>query len=172
MEDHICKATAELNAWTVRVRKGEAESLLRTVSEVARETGSQVLVVKGEHVFGSDHMRSALYHARRAIKMGSNSSDSVAMETLLYSSGERQLNSAIKKMSVDGETESVAVIFLSGPGLKPGESWKEMPRTLPAVDLARLRKFGISDSELGTISKERAVELVMEKVAAVDILKK
>jgi tRNA threonylcarbamoyladenosine modification (KEOPS) complex Cgi121 subunit len=172
MEDHICKATAELKAWTLRVRKGEAESLLRTVSEAARETGSQVLVVKGELVFGSDHMRSALYHARKAIEMGSNSSDSVAMETLLYSSGERQLNSAIRKMSVDGETESVAVILLSGPDVKPEESWKEMPRTPPAVDLARLRKFGISDCELGTISKERADELVMERVAAVDILKK
>ena len=131
-----------------------------------------MLVVKGELVFGSDHMRSALYHARKAIEKGRNSSDSIAMETLLYSSGERQLSSAIRKMSVDGETESVAVVLLSGPGLKPGGDWEEIPRTPPAVDMARLKKFGISDRELETVSRDRAVELVMERVAAVDILKK
>ena len=172
MEDQIDKATANLRAWTVRVRKGEAEDFLRRVSEAAQAGGSEVLVVKGELVFGSDHMRSALYHARKAIQEGRNASDSVAMETLLYSSGERQLGSAIKKMSVDRETESVVVVRLSGTGLVPEQGWQEIPRRPPAVDMAGLRRFGVSDRELETISVERAFELVMERVASVDILKK
>jgi tRNA threonylcarbamoyladenosine modification (KEOPS) complex Cgi121 subunit len=94
------------------------------------------------------------------------------METLLYSSGERQLGSAIKKMSVDRETESVAVVRLSGTGLVPEQGWQEIPRRPPAVDMAGLRRFGVSDRELETISVERAFELVMERVASVDILKK
>lgn len=172
MEDQIDKETANLKAWTVRVRKGEAEDFLRRVSEAARAGGSEVLIVKGEFVFGSDHIRSALYHARKAIQEGRNASDSVAMETLLYSSGERQLGSAIKKMSVDRDTESVVVVRLSGTGLVPEEGWKEIPRIPTAVDIAGLRRFGVSDRELETISGERAFELVMERVASVDILKK
>jgi tRNA threonylcarbamoyladenosine modification (KEOPS) complex Cgi121 subunit len=38
--------------------------------------------------------------------------------------------------------------------------------------MAGLRRFGVSDRELETISGERAFELVMERVASVDILKK
>ena len=172
MEDQISKGTAKLKAWTVQVRKGEAENLLRWVSETARETGSEALVVREDLVFGSDHMRSALYHAKKAIDEGRNSSDSVAMETLLYSSGERQLSSAIKKMSVNKETESVAVVLLSGAGFKPGEGWNEMPRIPPSVDGAKLTQFGISEREVETVAPERAIELVMERVAAVDIQKK
>jgi len=172
MEDEIDSGTAGLKAWTVRVRVGEAEDLLNRVSKTARGSGSEVLVLKGDLVFGADHVRCALYHARKAIEERRNASDSLAMETLLYSSGERQLSSAIKKMSVDKETESVAVVNLSGAHLKPGQDWREMPRIPSAVDPADLRRFGISDSELGTVSEERAVELVLERVAAVDILKK
>lgn len=156
----------------MRVRKGEAEEFMRSVSEAARTAGSEVLIVKGEFVFGSDHMRSALYHARKAIREGRNASDSVAMETLLYSSGERQLGSAIKKMSVDRDTESVAIARLSGTDLVPEEGWKEIPRIPPAVDMADLRRFGVSDRELETVPGKSAFELVLERVASVDILKK
>ena len=172
MEDYILTVTSEIKAWTANVLPGEAEDFMRKTSEMARNSGSQVLVLKGDLVFGSDHVRSAFYHARKAIEEGRNASDSIAMETLLYSSGERQLSAAIKKMSVDKETESVAVVNLSGAHLKPGQDWREMPRIPSAVDPADLRRFGISDSELGTVSEERAVELVLERVAAVDILKK
>ena len=172
MEDQIERATAEVRAWTMRVKKGEAERLMKEISEAARVSSSEVLVIKGELVFGLDHVRSALYHARKAIEEGRNASESIAMETLLYSSGERQLSSAIKKMSVDGETENVAIVRLHGAGVKPGDNWVEMPRRPRAVDTAELRRFGISDRELETVSREKAVELVMERVAAVDILKK
>lgn len=172
MRDEVEEATMGLRVWTASVPKGQAEDLLRRVTAVGRSAGADVLVMKGEHVFGSDHVRTALYHARRAIRERTNASDSVAMETLLYSSGERQLSSATKKMSVDKDTEEVAIISLAGTGLRPEPGWEEMPRTPKSVDRTRLIRFGITDRELTSVSPERAVELVLERVAAVDIVKK
>ena len=172
MDDHILEATSELKAWTTRVRPGEAEDFMRNVSKAGRESGSELLVLKGDLVFGSDHMRSAFYHARKAIEEGRNASDSVAMETLLYSSGERQLSTAIKKMSVNEETETVAIISLGVTELEPGHDWRKMPKIPESVDTADLKRFGILDPELETVSRERAVELVLERVASVDVLKK
>jgi tRNA threonylcarbamoyladenosine modification (KEOPS) complex Cgi121 subunit len=172
MENNILTATSQVKAWTTRVSPGKAEDFMKEVSEAGRESGSELLVLKGNLVFGSDHIRSAYYHARKAIDEGRNASDSVTMETLLYSSGERQLSSAIKKMSVDKGTETVAIVSLGVRALNPGHDWKEMPMIPSTVDIADLKVFGILDSELETVSRDKAVELVLEKVAAVDVLKK
>ena len=172
MKDDMKRVTKDLRGWTVRVPKGKAEDLLKGVTARARMTGSEVLVLKSDLVFGSDHIKAAMYHARKAMDEDRNASDSLAMETLLYSSGERQLSSAISKMSVDSDTEEVAVFSLGGAALTPEIDWKEMPGILERVDEARLTRFGISARELETVSAGRGIELVLEKVAAVDILKK
>jgi tRNA threonylcarbamoyladenosine modification (KEOPS) complex Cgi121 subunit len=91
---------------------------------------------------------------------------------MLYASGERQLANAIKKMSVGKDTVNVAVACLSNVGFHAEPGWEEMPESLSSVDIAKLKAFGISDRELGTITTSKVAELVLEKVAAVDILKK
>jgi KEOPS complex subunit Cgi121 len=122
-------------------------------------------------IFGMDHLRSALYHAERAIEDGTNASDSLAMETLLYASGERQLSTAIKKMSVNDQTEELVVAKLAGGPLELDETWRELDHT---ADLTadRLLRFGVTETELSTIGGRSPLELVLERVAAVDILKK
>jgi tRNA threonylcarbamoyladenosine modification (KEOPS) complex Cgi121 subunit len=93
------------------------------------------------------------------------------METLLYASGERQLSAAIKKMSVSDQTEELVVAQLSGGPLEPLEAWRELGDT---TDLTadRLLRFGVTKTELSTIGERSPLDLVLEKVAAVDILKK
>lgn len=165
-------ATEGFKAWTVKVAKGGAEAILKEVSGRGKASGSDVLVMNGDLVFGADHIRSALFHAKRAIAEKRNASDSVAMETLLYASGERQLATAIKKMSVGIDTVNVAVACLSNAGFHAEPGWEEMSGSLSSVDITKLKAFGISDRELGTITTSKVTELVLEKVAAVDILKK
>lgn len=172
MRESVEESTKNLVAWVAHVPKGQAKDFMKRVTEAAGKSGSQVLVVRGDLIFGSDHMRTAMYHARRAIDEGRNASDSLPMETLLYCSGERQLSSAISKMSVNDQTEDVAVVSLGSTALKPDPSWVEMKGVLDVVDESRLAGFGISDREIGTVSPKNRIELVLERVAAVDILKK
>src|SRR4030066_37882 len=96
--DDIMRATEELAAWRVRITKGSAQSWLeKWANQGGRD--SDVLVLRSDMVFGLDHIRSALYHAKRAMDQGRNASNTLVMETLLYASGERQLQSAIRKLS-------------------------------------------------------------------------
>lgn len=171
MVRQIEDATKPLRAWTIRTERGKAKTLMAKILARKDLTNTDVLVASADMVFGIDHLRSALHHAERAIEDGTNSSDSLAMETLLYASGERQLSTAIKKMSVSDQTEELVVAQLTGGPLEPDETWRELDDTTNlATD--RLLRFGVTRSELSTIGETSPLELVLERVAAVDILKK
>ncbi len=168
----VKEATRELMAWVTTVRKEEAPLFLHAQVEPRKERKTQVLVVKADMVFGTDHLRTALYHAKKAMAEGRNASDSLSLETLLYASGERQLSSALKKMTVDDETSEVVIAKLSDGAFKPMESWRPLPDKVEKASQDKLVKFGITENELRTIGDKDPIELVLEKVAAVDILKK
>lgn len=163
---------AEVQAWTRAVVRGEAKALMGMILAEAAASGAEILMMDGDMVFGKDHVASALLHAVKATAEGRNSSESLAMETLLYASGERQLSSAIRKMAVGDATESVVVAVLTGR-FSPGEGWSELPQVEGTRDRAKLAGFGISEREMSTVTEELVpTDLVLERVAAVDVIKK
>lgn len=157
--------------WAREAAEGEAKPLMEDLLARAALSGSEVLVIDGDMVFGADHVVSAHSHAAKATAEGRNASDSLAMETLLYASGERQLSSAIRKMAVGDRTRRVVLAVLKGP-FEPGEGWSPLAPTEPACDRARLARFGITEAEMSTVREDRLPELVLERVAAVDVIKK
>jgi KEOPS complex subunit Cgi121 len=171
MEDPVYADTAGFEAWIVDMKSGEAQRFVEEVFALAKRAGIEVLVVRGDMVFGEDHLRSALYHAKKAMREGRNSSDSLSMETLLYASGERQLSSAIKKMAIDDAVRSAVVARLEDGELKVEESWIRLPKARNDDASSDLVRFGFSREELDTAGRA-AIDLVLERVAAVDVLKR
>lgn len=157
--------------WAMDVPRGEARARSDSLLERAKASGAEVLVLDGGMVFGADQVRSALAHAEKAVEEGRNSSDSLLMETLLYASGERQLSSAIRKMSPGDETDRLVLAVLRGH-FEPGRGWSEVPGMEPGPDTRRLLRFGISEAELATVDEARLADLVLERVAAVDVIKR
>lgn len=172
MADEVMEQTAELRAWKIATARGSAPDTAAALLAEMRARGVEALVVDSRMVFGTDHIRSALYHAKKALQEGRNVSDSLSMETLLYLSGERQLNAAITKMSPRQGSTGLVIARLAGSDLKPPPEWAELPSVVDDLSPARLAEFGISESELRTCLPGRVVELVLEKVAAVDVMKK
>lgn len=172
MTDHVTDATASLKAWRVPVSKGSAGDVADKLVQELHARKIDALVLDSRLVFGTDHIRSALYHARKAISEKRNVSDSLAMEALLYASGERQLSAAIRKMSPGDSTTELVVARLSTGDLPTQPGWSELPPVIDDPPHDRLAEFGISSAELGTCPVERAIDLVLEKVAAVDVIKK
>ncbi len=163
-------ATRELSVWMVKLERGSAKAFFARMAQKAAAEDTDLLVLDADMVFGKDHLRSALYHAKRALSESTNVSDSLAMETLLYASGERQLSAAIRKMSVTDETTEVVVAALRG-SVSEEVAWMPMPEGPARPTTERLLRFGIQADEMATAS-DRAQELVLERVAAVDVLKR
>lgn len=160
-----------VDAWETCVPKGHASARVDEVLGRARSAGAEVLLLDGDMVFGADHIRSALMHAKKATDEGRNSSDSMAMETLLYASGERQLSSAIRKMSAGDATDRLVLAVLRG-AFEPGEGWSRLPDRQTRVDRTMLLRFGVSEAEMATVDEGMLADLVLERVAAVDVIKR
>ncbi len=134
-------------------------------------------------VAGSEHLRFAALNALNAFKGNINISGSLAMETLLYASAQRQIKEAVKLMGIKPNTDRVAVLILTDTQQQVSDVLKTVSQLLggrrddSVVDLtdektAGLCKFfGISSIELkakaeGKGGKKQALtDLVIEHMA-------
>jgi tRNA threonylcarbamoyladenosine modification (KEOPS) complex Cgi121 subunit len=99
------------------------------------------------------------------------------MEILLYASGERQLKKAIPKMGVKiGDARIVFVLITKNEGRKIVSKFVKKfnfvrnDKVLKG-SLDTLKKFGIKKSELTTVKEGKYCDLILEKIAMVDIIK-
>jgi KEOPS complex subunit Cgi121 len=135
-------------------------------------------------IYDKNHLISATNHAKRAFQQGTNAINSPALEILLYAAGERQIQKAIKKIGVKkGEQQIVFVItdfFNQKTNKYVGKTViQKLLKTFHLTidekvlkgDRATLKRFGITDQELSTIPEEKYGDLILEKVAMVDVIK-
>ncbi len=154
-------------AW---VLKGESNALLRRASELEAE----IVLMDADKVCGVDHLASAALHARKAFDRGTNASNTLGMEVILYASGERQISKAKRKMGLHQETERVALLLL-GPG-EVDQVLKELglrrDDSLLECSLKKGEAFGLDRTEMETAGEGMIADLVLEKVAFVEVLKR
>jgi tRNA threonylcarbamoyladenosine modification (KEOPS) complex Cgi121 subunit len=73
-------------------------------------SGNDVQFFDGAQIAGKEHLEIAAINASHAFISGINISRSLAMETLLYASAQRQIDAAIAKIGVTGDSEIVGLI--------------------------------------------------------------
>lgn len=135
-------------------------------------------------VYGKEHLISAIIHAQRAFEQRSNATNSLALEILLYAAGERQIQKAIKKIGVKKGKQQIAFIVTNEMTRKKNKPIDEavIQKLLEMFHLTSnekvlkgdrntLKRFGVTDQELSTIPKSHYGDLILEKVALVDIIK-
>ena len=151
----------------------EPEAVVRTVAEWAASRGAEVCLLDARSVFGRDHLQSAALHAIRAREARTMSSRSVAMETLLYAAGARQVQDAIRSLGLRQDTTAIGVV-LFGPAkvddLVHDMGWSRDDGVLDAEGKS-LDQLGVSDRQAKTVSDRQRADLVLEKVALLDVEK-
>jgi KEOPS complex subunit Cgi121 len=139
--------------------------------EVLRGLGEGA-AMDADMVCGRDHLRSAAMHARRSFDRGANACSTLGVETVLYASGERQISKAVIKMGLRPGTERIALALfdadvdaiLQALGLQRDDDVLE-----PSEE--KSRRFGITEAELRAVPPDRYPDLVLERVAFVDLSK-
>jgi len=156
------------------------DDFLRAVSDFSKENDLLIQAFDANVIFGKNHIISAVNHAKRAIERKKNSTNSLKMETLLYSSGERQLKLAIPKMGIKKGKSNITFLLLTQGNQFISE--KIVDKFLKDLTLKRddkvlegdkntLKSFGINEKEIKTLPKEKYGILILEKVAMVDLIK-
>ena len=135
-------------------------------------------------IYGKDHLVSATTHAQRAFQQGTNATNSLALEILLYAAGERQIQKAIQKIGVKKGEQAVAFVLTNDMTLKTKSRIEKavIKRLLRTFHLTSdetvlngtrtaLKKFGITEKEISTVPESHYGDLILEKVALVDVIK-
>jgi KEOPS complex subunit Cgi121 len=158
--------------------KGNTESvekLLREAQDYVLKfySGGEVLLqfLDADKVLGKEHILSAIEHAYRAFERKENISSTKAMEILIYVAGEPQINSALAKVGIRDGCERIVLIVdekVDIEGLLTHLSLKRDDEVLECKKF-KLREFGITDEEISAMDEEKLKDLVLERVAMVDV---
>ncbi len=107
------------------------------------------------------------------MREGTNVAKSPAVEFVLYASGERQIADALRKMGIREDTTEFAVVLFGDAN--PGDVLAALDLTRDDAVLAPSREklvaFGITEAELASVPPDRMTDLVLERVALVDLAK-
>lgn len=83
-----------------------------TAVEHFTSMGGDVILLNPMYVYCREQILSAVEHAERAFRNGSNRSKTFLTEVIMYTSGERQVSKALKKMRpAEDSGEVIAVLF-------------------------------------------------------------
>ncbi len=158
----------------------DINSFLKKIITLSSRYDMVIQVVNADFVYGKYHLFSAVEHTIRSFKNRMNSLNSLSLEMLLYASGERQIQKAIEKIGIKNGNQKIAFIFIKENNIKISDD--EVEHVLSSLNLKRddkvlegdvdtLKRFGIAEDELSTIPESKYGDLLLEKVALVDIIK-
>ena len=149
-------------------------AVLAEVNTITEKTGSTIVLFDAEKVAGEEHIRSAVRHACRSFASGKPVTRTLAMEILLYASGQRQCSLAPRFGLHAGENVLFVVILGGDPGQARNMLDAVVTREEHGVAASRavlMEEFSITEEESGVVGEDRICELVIERVALMDAYK-
>lgn len=156
------------------------DNFLNKINQISKQNNIVIQVFNADLIYGKKHLISAVEHAKRAIKNKTNTTNSLEMEIMIYAAGERQLKNAIPKIGIKKGKSKIAIIFLTK--YKQEINIEKIRELMIKLNLKinnkvlegsinTLEKFKINKKEISTVSENKYQDLILEKVAIVDILK-
>jgi KEOPS complex subunit Cgi121 len=164
----------------------QIEQLINSINKWGEQRRLLIQAFDADLVYGKSHLICALEHALRAIKEKRNFASTLALETLLYTSGKRQISDAIKLMGIKkGKDKNIALLFASlelkgfDGGLPSNEEINKLINSLGLSqadqvikgNIGKLYRFGLAKKELESVPEKKRGDLILERVAMVDIWK-
>lgn len=128
--------------------------------------GAEAILFDPDYICGKDHLLSAYIHAERAMEGGTNRSRDLVSETILYASADRQIGRAIKKMSPKKDSDRFVVLIIGNcDDFHLEDIEAERDDSLIDCTEESAKNMNLEKSDIPY------TELILEHVAAVDIMK-
>ncbi len=150
---------------------------LQKIQDIAGGYQAHIICFDADKLAGIRHVQAALVHARRSFKNGKQISNTFEMESLLYAAGSRQTSVAASFGLHDGKNRLYIACCPEREGVwkqlgclvelcHERDPWGEIS---PEKQAHLMELFDISNKELGTTTPCSFVNLVLERVAMLDV---
>ena len=158
------------------------ERVVFKLKELGARYGASIQLLDAELIYGKRHLESSVLHAERAFGTNTNLAGDMAIEVMLYASGERQIKLAISKMGITEGTTGVAVVICIDDGSPVSGLDEILDGILEEFSLTRndrllegdrsvLERFGIEETEIESTDQDAWGNIILSKVAMVDLIK-
>lgn len=154
---------------------GDCKRFLDALRTIALDNGTTIICFNADNLAGRRHAEAALRLALRSWRAGTQIANSLEMEALLYASGSRQCSVASSFGVHTGKNRAYICACpareLVWEALRPlvrfvSEGWEDMN----GEHRSRLKElFSISDEEIAATSESHFADLVLERVALLEV---
>lgn len=149
------------------------EDFLHKLKQKSKEKNLTIQALDADKLAGEEHLRFAVEKAMNSFRKGTNIASDLAHEIILYAAGTRQISRAIKLGIHTGHNNIVLVAV--GDDADISDLVEITPKPVIQYDQSKkeaiMEIFGITKEEIEAAGEERIPELVLERVALVDVLK-
>ena len=131
-------------------------------------------------IIDEDHLFFSIHRAREAFSSGANEAKDIGLEVMRFSSGQKQIDKSFSMGLFEGKNAYHFVFF--------GESMENLtaaqnafksvfdpneyvPISLDEKKPFLMKQFGISEVELKAVGEHKLKDLIMERVALVDLIR-
>jgi len=153
----------------------QPEGLIDLIREIGSRHGCHIVCLDAERLAGREHAWMAAQYGIRSWRRGNAIADSLEMEVLLYAGGTRQTSIA-RTYGIGPGTRNLYLCFI--PSI--GGAGKELEALVKLVTddwnklseekIVRLMElFGITKVEREVVGERRFANLVLERVALLDV---
>ncbi|CAG0957326.1 hypothetical protein METP3_00611 [Methanosarcinales archaeon] len=151
----------------------DIEIFLMKIKEIRKEKDIVILALDADKLAGKDHLMFAIEKAINSFKTGRNIANDIGKEIMLYASGTRQINRAMK-IGVHSGKNNIVLVGI-GEEIDLSVFDEITPKDVLQYEGAKNRVlmdiFNITEEEIKAVGVDKIPELVLERVALVDVLK-
>lgn len=156
----------------------DLRDFLKTLNEMSSSNNVTIQALDADKIAGERHVRFAVKKATDAMKAHTNVANDLGVEIMRYAAGERQIEKAFSIGLHDGENRVVFVLVGEERSLlSASTALLEIIDEKPLLDYSVSKResiisqFNITESEIEAVGEDKIPELVIERVALVDVLK-
>ncbi len=155
-----------------RIFIADPEDFLQKLKKISKEKNLTLQALDADKIAGEEHIRFAVEKAINSFRTGTNIANGLAKEIMLYAAGTRQISRAVKLGIHKGEN-NIVLVSVGEAGLAGFDEIEPEPVLAyrKSKKEALMKAFGITDMELEAAGEEKLPELVLERVALVDMIK-
>jgi KEOPS complex subunit Cgi121 len=177
LQDAIPEGGHACDVRTATCFVGDRVAFLQKIRAVAESFDTHIICFNAGMLAGKQHARTALRHAVRSFQSGSMVSNTLEMEALLFAAGSRQCSIAALFGVHDGDNTMFVCCYPTRDGV-----WDALTPLMAVTDedldiidphkRAYLMKlFGITEEEIATCSGDCITELVLERIALLEVFR-
>ncbi len=149
------------------------ESFLDKIKKISKEKNITIQALDADKLAGEEHIRFAVEKAMNSFKTGTNIANDLAKEIMLYASGTRQISKAMR-LGIHKGKNNIALVAV-GEESDLSEFSEIMPKRVLEYNESKkeaiMRAFNITEEEIEAAGEDKIPELVLERVALVDVIK-